>query len=102
MGRYFLTQDAKGDFTHIRKYTIKRWGKEKSKSYLLDMRKTLIMLVDNPMMGTERTDIGIGVYSFPYVSHMIYYSLVSDGIVVFAILHGAMVPENHLPARLHE
>lgn len=46
-----------------------------------------------------RENVGEGVLSFPYGSHMLYYRLEKKHLVVFAVLHQRMVPEGHLKGR---
>ena len=54
-----------------------------------------------PGMGHHRSDdFGEDIYSFPYVSHMIYYNTQDSGIVVLAVLHQSRVPIKHLGQRL--
>ena len=48
-----------------------------------------------PDMGHHRIDdFGEDIYSFPYVSHMIYYSAQDTNIVVLAVLHKAEYQQN--------
>jgi len=39
------------------------------------------------------------VFSFPYGSHMLYYRIEEEQLVVFAVLHQRMVPTEHLQGR---
>ncbi len=94
-----ITPDAKNDLIKIRQFTISHWGKEQSNSYLSELRKKIRLLTGNPAIGMERTDLGTSIFSFPHTSHMIYYTLDTDQLVVFAILHQSMVPTNHLEER---
>ena len=43
--------------------------------------------------------MGAEVLSFPHVSHVIYYVLHEQQLVVFGVLHKRMVPMNHLDGR---
>ncbi len=99
MGKYRLTTDAKQDLSAIRKFTINEWGNVQSRKYLVELREILNVLSDNPLMGIHRSDVEDGLYSFPYASHSIYYMLKKKHIVVIGVLHGSMVPANHLEGR---
>ena len=99
MGAYRLTTDAGRDLSAIREFTRSRWGNEQSRKYLVELRKTLTMLSDNPLIGIRRSDIDEGIYSFPHVSHVTYYLLEKKHLIVTGILHSSMVPENHLKDR---
>jgi toxin ParE1/3/4 len=47
-------------------------------------------------MGIQLLEVGKWVFSFPYVGHVIYYNLVNQKLVVFAVFHKSMVPIFHL------
>jgi toxin ParE1/3/4 len=96
---YKITSDAQTDLKEIRKYTIQQWGTTQSKKYLSELRNKLIFLSQNPMIGKQHQDLGNDTYSFPYVSHTIYYTLNNKQLVVFGVLHQSMVPAKHLEQR---
>ena len=99
MATYRLTRDARRDLSAIREFTKSRWGNEQSKKYILELRKILTLLSDNPLMGIRRRDIDEGVYSFPHTSHVIYYMIEKKQLIVIGILHSSMAPTNHLEGR---
>lgn len=94
-----LTRDAQQDLKGIRRYTVDRWGQEQSRKYLQGVREAMELLAEFPGQGLARLDVGEGVFSFPYGSHMLYYRVENDIAVVFAVLHQRMVPEGHLQGR---
>ncbi len=94
-----LTRDAQNDLTAIRRYTVDTWGLKQSRSYLQGMRETIELLAEFPGQGIARLDAGEGVCSVPYGSHMLYYRLEKEQLVVFAVLHQRMVPAEHLQGR---
>ncbi len=99
MANFHLTPDAKSDLIKIRHFTIKQWGSTQSKKYLSALHKTICLLANTPSLGKPRSEIGVGVLSFPHVSHVIYYMLNKKQLVVFGVLHKSMIPLNHLPER---
>jgi toxin ParE1/3/4 len=99
---YKFTQDARADLLNIRKYTLKTWGIEQSGKYLQELNKILQVLSDSPSIGVQRTDISLTTFSFPYASHIIYYTVDNDFLIVFAVLHKNMVPEKHIANRKHQ
>ncbi|CDL85198.1 type II toxin-antitoxin system RelE/ParE family toxin [Xenorhabdus szentirmaii] len=99
MKNYRLTPDARADLIEIRRFTVKQWGQAQSEKYLSGLQQTLCLLAITPSLGKERPDVGAGVLSFPYVSHVIYYLLREQQPVVFGVLHKRMVPVNHLDGR---
>jgi toxin ParE1/3/4 len=99
MTGYRLTQDAQSDLIEIRRYTLRQWGAAQSQKYLSELRKTIRLLAETPSLGRIRSEVGLNVLSFPYVSHVIYYVEHEQQLVVFALLHRRMVPLNHIVER---
>jgi toxin ParE1/3/4 len=96
---YRLTPDAQSDLIEIRRYTVQQWGPTQSQKYLSELRKTMRLLADTPSLGKSRPAMGGDVLSFPHVSHVIYYVVHEQQLVVFGVLHKRMVPNNHLVGR---
>ena len=99
MAMYRLTQDAQADLIEIRRFTVKQWGDVQSKKYLSELRYTIQLLVENPLLGKLKPDVGCNIVSFPHVSHIIYYIVHECHLVVFGVLHKRMVPFKHLAER---
>ena len=74
-------------------------GEAQSKKYLFELRQTLHLLAETPSLGKPRPDVGEDVLSFPHISHVIYYVVHAQQLVVFGVLHKRMVPVNHLDGR---
>lgn len=97
MPRLIFTDEAKQDLIAIRHYTHETWGALKAKIYLSELRDSLKRLQEQPLSGSDRSsDVSQGVRSFPYVSHMIYYRLHENDLIVLVILHRSMVPSLHI------
>jgi toxin ParE1/3/4 len=96
---YRLTPDAQSDLIEIRRYTVQQWGPAQSQKYLSDLRKTIRLLAETPSLGKSRPEVETDVLSFPHVSHVIYYMVHEQQLVIFGVLHKRMVPFNHLVER---
>ncbi|MBV1882198.1 MAG: type II toxin-antitoxin system RelE/ParE family toxin [Pseudomonadales bacterium] len=96
---FHLTSDAQADLIAIRQFTLQQWGPAQSQKYLSELRKTIILLNEAPSLGKPRPEVGSHVLSFPHVSHVIYYVVHEQQLVVFGVLHKRMVPLNHLAER---
>ena len=96
---YRVTPDAQTDLIEIRRFTVKRWGTAQSQKYLLELRQTIRLLAETPSLGKSRPEVGSNVLSFPHVSHVIYYVVHEQQLIVFGVLHKRMVPLNHLAER---
>lgn len=99
MKGYRLTQDARPDLIEIRRYTVDQWGVAQSHRYLSELRETICVLAEAPLIGRVRPEVGSKVLSFPYSSHVIYYVVHEQQMVIFAVLHKRMVPINHITER---
>jgi len=99
MPRFRLTPDAQSDLIEIRQYTLQQWGTAQSQKYLSELRKTICLLAETPSLGKSRPEVGLNVLSFPYASHLIYYVVHEQQLVVFAVLHKRMVPLSHVVER---
>lgn len=99
MSGFRLTEDAQTDLIGIRQYTLENWGVNQSKKYLGGITQKLLLLSENPMLGRLRADVAPGVYSFLHESHMMYYTVIQEQLVLFAVLHATMTPSKHLEGR---
>ncbi len=99
MPNYQLIPDAQSDLIEIRHYTVAQWGEAQSKKYLTGLRQTIWLLAKTPSLGKPRPEVGMNVSSFPHVSHVIYYVVHDQQLVIFGALHKRMVPTKHLVER---
>ncbi|MCF6236839.1 MAG: type II toxin-antitoxin system RelE/ParE family toxin [Gammaproteobacteria bacterium] len=74
-------------------------GKDQSQKYLSELRQTIKLLSETPAIGKQRHEVGTDVSSFPHASHVIYYTLHEQQVVVFGVLHKSMIPLTHLEDR---
>lgn len=96
---YRLTPDAQSDLIEIRCYTLVQWGSVQSKKYLSELRQIMSLLSETPKMGTQRSELGAEIFSFPHSRHIIYYHCLGEQLIVFGILHKSMLPMAHLENR---
>ncbi len=96
---YRLTADAQADLIEIRQFTVKQWGLSQSKKYLSELREIIYLLAERPSLGKSRPDVDSNVLSFPHASHILYYVMHEQQLIVIAVLHKRMVPFNHLAKR---
>lgn len=99
MRGFRLTPDAQSDLLDIRRLTVSQWGVAPAQRYLAELRRTMQLLAETPSLGKVRPEVGPDVSSFPHASHVIYYIVHEQQLVVFAVLHKRMVPTRHLSER---
>ena len=96
MSKYILSTEAQNSLKEIKIYSVKIFGKERTRQYLTDIRKRMIELSKNPSCGIIREDLKVGYHSDFIGSHTIYYRIQSTHIDVIDVLHQSMDPLKHL------
>ena len=64
-------------------------SEERADRVISNIVRKFANLAEFPHMGRSRDDLGAGYRSFPVERHVVYYRLVSDGIEISHVLHGA-------------
>lgn len=87
MAQYKFTAHAQRDLVNIIHYTVKTWGKTQAVNYIDGMEELAGNLAKSPALGIRRDDLKEGLLSFPYQSHMLFYTATKTGISIIRILH---------------
>jgi len=91
-----ITQRAKAHMGEIRCFTKNQWSTTQSVKYLQEISDKIGLLAQRPQIGIDRSgDLGDGIRSYFVGSHTIYYRYDSESLVVYAILHQSMTPQEH-------
>lgn len=90
MKGFKITPKAYQGLLDIGQYTKQRWGKAKRDEYLKLLDQRFHWLVENPQLGKVRSDIDGNLYSYREGSHVIFYSVHDDHVVIVGIPHKAM------------
>ncbi len=96
MSKYILSTEAQNSLRKIQIYSTTKFGKERTRQYLTDIRKKMKALAENPSRGIIREDLKVGYHSDFIGSHTIYYKIQSTHIDVIGILHQSMDPTKHI------
>lgn len=89
VARIRLAESAREDLREIRFYSRTAYGPAVARDYLLGLRKAFDLLGSRPLAGVQEADLGVGIRSFSYRSHRIFYHPDAQGIVILRILHQA-------------
>lgn len=95
MTNYYFTEQAEKDLESITDFTVQRWGTAQALNYLDELHEIAQLLADNPLLGAERDELCQGLHSFPYQSHMLFYVLQKEGIVIVRVLHTSVDVVRH-------
>ena len=96
MAKYRFTQRAELDLEAIAEYTIERFGAEKARAYLADFKLCFDRLVENPEIGRRVEHLGAGLRRFEQGSHIVFYQVADDGILIVRVLHYRMDVRRYL------
>jgi toxin ParE1/3/4 len=94
--RFELAEQALFDLMAIADYTAERWGKTQALTYLDALEVRLAALARQPLLGRQRDDLADGLLSFPFESHVIFYTRTASGIMVIRVLHKRQDPHRHI------
>ena len=92
MKRFELAEQALFDLMAIADYTAERWGKTQALTYLDALEVRLAALARQPLLGRQRDELADGLLSFPFESHVIFYTRTASGIMVTAQAPGSAPP----------
>ena len=85
---YVLSEEAVNDIEEIFEFGDYKFGNTLAIDYLLGLQEYFDSISKNPNIGRERKDLKVGLYSLPYVSHIIFYRIFKDKIRIVRILYG--------------
>lgn len=84
-----LTELADQDVFDISVYIAQNRGIDTAKRFIDKINEKFQLLVKSPEIGRSRSELADGLRSLPYDKYIIFYRIVSDGILVVRILHGS-------------
>lgn len=85
---YILSQEADNDIEDIFKYGEYRFGTSRAIEYLIGLNEHFKAIAKNPNIGKDRKEIKDGLFSFPYISHIIFYRKMKGYIRIVRVLYG--------------
>lgn len=87
---YKLSEAAASDIEDILDKSLVAFGTLQTEDYYAALKHCLALLGDNPEMGRTAEDIRPGYRRFPHESHVIFYTMDTDGVFIVRILHKHM------------
>jgi len=87
---------AKNDLKETYQYGLRQWGQSQSESYLTTIKKQFWLLTQQPLMGTERSELLPDTKSLPIESHTLFYRVTANRVEIIRVLHGRQDPQRHL------
>lgn len=91
-----FSQQASHDIDEIYLYGLINFGEEQVDLYVSKMKNFLEMMRSNPEIGRLDTRVNPAIRRFDFESHVIFYDISNNDIIIVRILHGSMDFVNHL------
>ena len=85
---YVLSEETKADIDEIYEFGEAKFGQDQAIKYLIGLEEHFDKLSANYHIGRTRNDIKKGLYSLPYISHIIFYRILKDRIRIVRVLYG--------------
>lgn len=85
---YVLSEEAAADIDEIFKFGEYKFGNAQTIKYMIGLEEHFEKLTNNPDIGRERNDIKKGLYSLPYISHIIFYRKLESKLRIVRVLYG--------------
>jgi len=87
MPSFRLSKRAAADIDEILAFTIECWGVDQADKYLGGLDALLHIVVSRPMMGRRAAQIQPDLRRIEYVSHIVFYKILQQGISIERVLH---------------
>ena len=97
---YKLSEAASQDIERLLDQSIIDFGLLQTEAYYNDLTHCLSLLAENPEMGTGADDIRAGYRRFPHESHLIFYTIQDEHILIIRILHKRMDVSRNILRRI--
>ena len=89
MGKFYyvLSDKAEFDVDDIFEYSVSEFGMDVAIEYHFGLTALFVQLTEFPNEGKSRGEIKQGLRSIVFVSHIVFYRVLSDHIRIVRILH---------------
>lgn len=85
---YVLSEEAAADIDEIFAFGEHKFGHEQAIKYLIGLEEHFEKLSNSPEIGRKRNEIKKGLYSLPYISHIIFYRKLKYKLRIVRVLYG--------------
>ena len=92
MPKYFVSSAAGSDVRGIIWYTRLEWSAEQAVRYAAGIQECFRALAQSPGMGRGCDSVSIGLRRIEHGKHVVFYRVVTGGILIVRVLHQQMIP----------
>ena len=90
-----LRPKAAQDLTRIYEYSYQEFGSIRAEQYIKDLDSAFHKLAEEPSLGRDYGHIRRGLFAYKIVSHIIFFKLAVNEILIIRVLHGSMDHGRH-------
>ena len=94
--RFIVSPRARADISDIWNYAIEQWGERQAEIYLRLLQAAVDAVASDPKVGPICDDVRPGYRKYRVGSHVLFYRVTANTVVVVRILHQRMDVERHL------
>jgi toxin ParE1/3/4 len=94
--RLVVSPRAQADIDDIWEYTVERWGERQAETYIGIIKEGVDAIAANPAVGRPCDDVRPNYRRYPVGSHVLFFRVRADEVVVVRILHQRMDVDRHL------
>jgi toxin ParE1/3/4 len=91
---YTVAPRARRDLQEAWIYSRDRWGRSRANSYIRDLNAAIQRIGENPKLGQVCDEVRPGYRRHPAGSHMLFYMVRDDAVVIIRVLHQQMNVED--------
>ena len=91
-----FTEHARSDLRSIVNYTKINFGSQQAITYVTQLKEQALILTEHPGIGKRRDALIPGLRCFPFKTHVLYYVVQHEVLIVIRVLHRLMEPSKHL------
>ena len=97
-----LSKAANKDIEKLLEHSVLEFGVAQTEIYFNSLKRCLLSLADNPVLGHSAEDIKTGYRRFAHQSHVIFYQIQEQDIFIVRILHKAMDVDKQFDGQIEE
>ena len=94
--RLVISTAAKADLKNIYQYGLRKWSQKQSDNDLENIKNQFWSLMEQPLIGMDRSELLLGTRSLPIESHTLFYRVSPNALEIIRVLHGRQDPQRHL------
>jgi toxin ParE1/3/4 len=91
-----ITGPARADLKSIAAFSKRQWGAEQGHRYIAEINDKFRRLARQPQTGGQRPDIPGDYRALLAGSHIIFYRIAKDVVVIVRVLHQSMDAPAHI------